>query len=183
MESRESRRTELILPMRTVLLVVAAIGLMAAFAAIGDTFLIVFVGIFLAFVFEYPVRFVMERTRHVARAGRDGHGARRRRCSSRALLLLLLVPLVGSVRDFLQELPAIVEELRASDELSSWLGDSGAAGNVQDGAEQISVSIPDAISAVLGIAGGFFTRLPRRLHDPLHVPLPAHRRRRTSSAR
>ena len=28
---------------------------------------------------------------------------------------------------------------------------------MQDGAEQISVSIPDAISAVLGIAGGFFT--------------------------
>jgi predicted PurR-regulated permease PerM len=74
-----------------------------------------------------------------------------------ALLLLLLVPLVGSVRDFLQDLPAIVDELRSSDELTSWLGDSGAAGNVQDGAEQISVSIPDAISSVLGIAGSFFT--------------------------
>ena len=72
-------------------------------------------------------------------------------------MLLLLVPLVGSVRDFLQELPAVVEELRSSDELSSWLGDSGAAGNVQEGAEQVSVSIPDAISSVLGIAGSFFT--------------------------
>jgi predicted PurR-regulated permease PerM len=74
-----------------------------------------------------------------------------------ALLLLLLVPLVGSVRDFLQDLPEIVENLRESDELSSWLGDTGAAGNVQSGAEEISVSIPDAISAVLGIAGDFFT--------------------------
>ena len=71
------------------------------------------------------------------------------------LMLLLLVPLVGSVRDFLQELPATVEQLRASDELS-WLGDSGAAGNVQDGAQQVSVSVPDAISGVLGIAGSFF---------------------------
>jgi hypothetical protein len=43
---------------------------------------------------------------------------------------LFLVPLVGSVRDFLQELPAQVEQLRQSDELS-WLGDSGAAENVQ----------------------------------------------------
>jgi len=71
-------------------------------------------------------------------------------------MLLLLVPLAGSVRDFLQDLPELVEELRASDELSSWLGDSGAAENVQDGAQEISVSIPDAISGLLGIAGTFF---------------------------
>src|SRR5262249_30169608 len=32
----------------------------------------------------------------------------------------------------------------------------GAAENVQSGAQQISVSIPDAISAVLGVAGTFF---------------------------
>jgi hypothetical protein len=34
----------------------------AAFWAIGDTFLIVFIGIFLALVFEYPVRFLMSKT-------------------------------------------------------------------------------------------------------------------------
>ena len=49
-----SRRVELILPMRTVLLVAATLGVLAAFAAIGDTFLIVFIGIFLALVFEFP---------------------------------------------------------------------------------------------------------------------------------
>ena len=156
MERPESRRTELILPMRTVLVVAAAIGVMVAFAAIGDTFLIVFVGIFLAFVFEYPVRFVMERTR-MSRGLAATVTVIGTALLVGALLLLLLVPLVGSVRDFLQELPEIVEDLRASDEFSSWLGDTGAAGNVEDGAEQISVSIPDAISAVLGIAGGFFT--------------------------
>ena len=156
MESRESRRTELILPMRTLLLVVAAIGLMAAFAAIGDTFLIVFVGIFLAFVFEYPVRFVMERTR-MSRGLAATVTVLGTALVVAGVMLLLLVPLVGSVRDFLQDLPAIIEDLRTSDELSGWLGDSGAAENVQEGAEQVSVSVPDAISAVLGIAGTFFT--------------------------
>ena len=53
----EARRVELLLPMRTVLLVAATAGVLAAFWAIGDTFLIVFIGIFLALVFEYPVRF------------------------------------------------------------------------------------------------------------------------------
>jgi len=51
MESRDAKRVELVLPIRTVLIVVAAIGLMAAFTAIGATFLIIFVGIFLALVF------------------------------------------------------------------------------------------------------------------------------------
>jgi predicted PurR-regulated permease PerM len=149
------RRVELVLPMRTILLVAATAGLLAAFWAIGDTFLFVFVGIFLALVFEYPVRFVMAKT-----------GWSRGLAATITVLgtavgvfviaLLFLVPLVGSVRDFLQELPAIVEQLRASDELS-WLGDSGAAGNVQAGSEQISASVPDAISAVLGIAGSFFS--------------------------
>ena len=72
------------------------------------------------------------------------------------LALFLLVPLVGSVREFLHDLPATVQQLRDSDELS-WLGDSGAAENVQEGAQQVSAVVPDAISAVLGIAGGFFS--------------------------
>jgi predicted PurR-regulated permease PerM len=60
------------------------------------------------------------------------------------------------VRDVLQDLPATVQGLRDSDELS-WLGNSGAAENVQSGAQDISLSIPNTISAVLGIAGGFFS--------------------------
>jgi predicted PurR-regulated permease PerM len=155
MEPVGRRRVELLLPMRTVLIVAAAIGVITAFVAIGNTFLIVFVGIFLALVFEYPVRLVMSRT-----------GASRGLAATVTVLgaalvvfllsLLLLAKIVGGVRDFLQELPATVEQLRESDELD-WLGDSGAAENVQSGADEISDSVPDAIPAVLGIAGDFFT--------------------------
>jgi putative heme transporter len=155
MDSDGARRIELLLPIRTVLIVAVAIALMAAFAAIGDTFLIVFVGVFLALVFEYPVRFVMRKTgmsRGLAATVTVIGSA----IVVTILMLLLLVPLVGGVRDFLQDLPATVESLRNSDELS-WLGDTGAAENVQSGADEVSVSIPDAISGVLGIAGTFFT--------------------------
>ncbi|MET1009375.1 MAG: AI-2E family transporter [Gaiellaceae bacterium] len=141
--------------MRTVLLVAATLGVLAAFWAIGDTFLIVFVGIFLALVFEFPLRYLMSKTK-MSR----GAAAAVLVLGSFALILLVgllfLVPLVGSVRDFLQDLPALVEKLRASDELS-WLGDSGAAENVQSGAEKASGSVPDAISGVIGIAGDFFS--------------------------
>src|SRR5918994_1216358 len=155
MESRESKRIELLLPIRTVLIVAAAVGLIAAFIAIGSTFLIIFVGIFLALVFEYPVRLVMAKT-----------GMSRGLAATVTVLgaavailgigLLFLAPMVGGVRDFLQDLPATVEQLRSSDELSGI--DSGGAGeNVQSGAEKVAASVPDAISKVLGIAGSFFS--------------------------
>jgi predicted PurR-regulated permease PerM len=154
MEAPEAKRVELLVPMRTIIVVAAAVALMAAFTAIGDTFLIVFIGIFLAFVFEYPVRFVMAKTR-MSRGLAATVTVLGTALAVVVLLLLLLVPLASSVRDFLHELPAIVDDLRASDELS-WLGDSGAAENVQEGAQEVSLSVPDAISALLGIAGGFF---------------------------
>lgn len=155
MNDAPSRRIELVLPIRTILLVAAAVAVMAAFWAIGDTFLVVFVGIFLALVFEYPVRFVMKRT-HMSRGLAATLTVLGFAALVTVLALVLLVPLVGGVRDFLHELPATVQQLRDSGELS-WLGDSGAAGNVQSGADHVSASVPDAISKVLGIAGSFFS--------------------------
>src|SRR6478736_5229861 len=132
-----------------------AIGLLAAFAAIGDSFLIVFVGIFLALVFEYPTRFVMAKTR-MSRGLAATVTVIGAAVAVFVLALLLLVPLVGSVRDYLHDLPATVQQLQDSSELS-WLGDSGSAANVQDGAQQVAKAVPDAISAVLGVAGSFFS--------------------------
>ena len=146
----------LLLPMRTVLLVAATAGVLAAFWAIGDTFLIVFIGIFLALVFEYPVRYVMAKT-HMSRGLASAITVIGTALAVLVIALLFLVPLVGAVRDFLQDLPQTVEQLRESDELSGWFGNSGAAQNVQSGAEKVSSGVPDAISAVLGIAGGFFS--------------------------
>ena len=154
MEDRGTKRVELLLPVRTVLIVAAAIGLMFAFATIGSIFLIVFIGIFLGLVFEFPVRLVMKKT-HWGRGLAATVTVLGTALGVVLLALLFLVPMVGSVRDFLQELPQTVDQLRSSDELS-WLGDTGIGGNVQEGAESTSVSVPDTISAVLGIAGDFF---------------------------
>jgi predicted PurR-regulated permease PerM len=154
-ESRDSRRVELVLPLRTVVLVVATLSVMAAFAAIGDTFLLVFVGIFLALVFEFPVRFVIAKTgwsRGLAATATVLGAA----AAVTLLALVFLVRLVGSVRDFLKDLPSIVDQLRQSDELSS-LGDTGAAENAQQGANNVAEWVPDAISAVLGLAGTGFS--------------------------
>jgi putative heme transporter len=154
-EQSGPRRVELLVPMRTVLIVAAAFGVLAAFAAIGSTFLIVFLGIFLGLVFEFPVRLVTSKT-GLSRGLAATVTVLGAALAVLVLALLFLVPLVGGVRDFLHELPTMVEQLRESDELS-WLGDTGAGGNLQSGATRVSESVPDAISAVLGIAGSFFT--------------------------
>jgi predicted PurR-regulated permease PerM len=155
MDPAPPRRVQLLLPMRTVLLVAAAAAVLAAFVAIGDTFLIVFVGIFLGLVFEYPVRFVMRKT-HMSRGLAATLTVLGAAVAIAVLFVILLVPMVGGVRDFLHGLPQQVEQLRNSDELS-WAGDSGAAKNVQEGASNVAAHVPDAISKVLGIAGGFFS--------------------------
>jgi predicted PurR-regulated permease PerM len=155
MDRADIRRTELLLPIRTVLILAGAVALMGAFRSIGDMFLIVFIGIFLALVFEYPVRFVMEKT-HMSRGLAATVTVLGTAIAVTILALLLLVPVVGGVRDFIKDLPDTVEQLRSSSELS-WLGDSGAAENVQSGADKAAVSVPDAISSVLGIAGDFFS--------------------------
>src|SRR6478752_3913219 len=153
--AEQAARRELIIPIRTILIVSAAIGVLGAFVAIGDTFLIVFVGIFLGLVCEFPVRFVIRKT-----------GWSRGLAATVTVLgtalgvvvigLIFLVPMVGSVRDFLHSLPQTIDQLRSSDELS-WLGDTGIGKNLHDGASQTSASVPDTVSKVLGIAGDFFS--------------------------
>jgi predicted PurR-regulated permease PerM len=147
-------KRELLVPIRTILVVAAAIAVLGAFVAIGSTFLIVFIGVFLGLVFEFPVRFVMEKTR-MSRGLAATITVLGTALAVVVLALLFLVPMVGSVRDFLHDLPDTIQQLRSTDELS-WLGDTGIGKNLQEGANKTSVSVPNAISEVLGIAGDFF---------------------------
>lgn len=147
-------KVQILVPLRTLALAALVAAAAAAVISIRGALLIVFVGIFLGVVFELPVRAFARR----ARLGR-GKSAAIVVLGSAVLVtllaLLLLVPLIGAVRDFLQALPDLVAELRTSDELS-WLGDAGGA-NVEQGATKVAEAIPESISAVLGVAGSAFT--------------------------
>ena len=149
------RLFETAITVRTLLIGVLLVFLAAAIVSIVDALVLVFIGIFLALVFEIPVRAFMRWTKR-------GRGLSATivvlgsAVGVAVLALILLVPLVGSIRDFLHDLPDLVAQLRESDELSS-IGDSGAAENVQQGANDLSATIPDAISAILGFAGEAFS--------------------------
>ena len=141
--------------LRTLLLAAVVAGVAAAVVSIKDTLVLVFLGIFLALVFEIPVRAFMQRA-HRGRGLSATVVVLGSALAATVLALLLLVPLAASIRDFLKGLPELVADARESDELS-WLGDSGAAENVQTGADNVAATTPDAISALLGLAGSAFS--------------------------
>jgi predicted PurR-regulated permease PerM len=149
------RLFETAITVKTLLLAALIVGLSAAVVSIVDTLVIVFLGIFLALVFEVPVR-TFQRWTGWGRGLSATVVVLGSAVGVTVLGLLLVVPLAGSVRDFLQSLPDLVESLRDSDELS-WLGDSGAAENVQQGADDLGSTIPNAIDALLGLAGSAFS--------------------------
>lgn len=142
-------------PWRTLFAAAIVVLVAGAVVSIADTLLIVFLGVFLALVFEVPLRAFMRWTR-LGRGLSATIVVLGTAAAVTVLALVLLVPLVSSLRDFLKSLPDIVAELRDSGELS-WLGDSGAAENAQQGATSLADTIPHAISALLGVAGSAFS--------------------------
>ena len=152
-----NRPLEITIGLRTLIIGALFVALVAALISIKETFILVFLSVFLALVFELPVRALMKRT-NLSRGLASAIVVLGLGAAAVVLMLILLVPLVGGLRDFLQSLPDLVTQLRESDELSS-LGDSGAAENAQDGANQVAAAVPETISAILGVAGDVFSVL------------------------
>ncbi len=142
-------------PWRTLIAAAVVAALAVSVVSIADTLLVVFLGVFLALVFEVPLRAFVRWTK-LGRGLSATIVVLGTAVGVTLLALVLLVPLVSSLRDFLKGLPQLVEDLRESGELS-WLGDSGAAENTQQGATNLADSIPHAISSILGIAGSAFS--------------------------
>ena len=152
-QGSERRAIEFIIPIRALLLVVAVILGVWALFSIADALLLVFTGVFLAFVFEYPLRALMRRTR----LGR-GLAATILVLGSvlvvAALALLLTASLLSSVRDLINDSPDLVADLR---EKVGALGDTAAAEEVQDGASGLAETSPDALAELVGVAGNVFS--------------------------
>jgi predicted PurR-regulated permease PerM len=133
-------------------LLIAILVFLAAWAVVSirDALVIVFLGIFLGLVIERPTRVVMAHTR-LSRGLAATIVVLSATIAVVLLGLLLLVPLVGAVRDFAHELPSTVSDLR--DKLPSSASESDAAEHAQDGATRVAEAVPNAVSEVLGIAG------------------------------
>jgi predicted PurR-regulated permease PerM len=149
------QRVQFTIPVRALLVVVGVVLAVWALFSIADALLLVFTGVFLAFVFEFPLRLLMAKT-----------GLGRGLAATILVLgtvlavaivaLFLTASLLGNIRDLANDSPDLVGDIRESDEFS-WLGDTAAASEVEDGAESFAESVPDELSALVGIAGDVFS--------------------------
>jgi predicted PurR-regulated permease PerM len=151
----ESKRLEVTLSLRTLLLALALFFFGAALVFVRDAILLVFVGVFIAAVFEFPTRALMRRTR-LGRGLASTVIVLGSAVAATILALLLLVPLVDSLRDLVDESPSLIGDLRESDELS-WLGGTGLGDDAQAGAEDLAATFPDTVESILGIVGQAFS--------------------------
>lgn len=149
------RRVEVILSLRTLLLVAGAVALAAALFTIRSAIVLVFFAFFLALVFEYPTRALMRR----ARVGR-GLAATTVVLGFVLLLLgigtALVVPLVDDLAQFLRSLPEIVESLQES-RAFRWVRESGLADEAEQGAADLAGRIPGTVGGFFGLVGEALT--------------------------
>jgi len=92
------------IPIRTLIVAAFVVAVAVAIVSIREALLVVFIGVFLALVFEYPVRALMQRT-HLSRGVASAIVVLGTAAIALVLALLLLVPLVGGMRDFSRVCP------------------------------------------------------------------------------
>jgi predicted PurR-regulated permease PerM len=144
------------LTVRTMLIASALIAAGWAFVSIRTAVLTLFLSLFSALVLDPVVALVQRRTKL-------GRGAAATivvlGLVGLAILFLfvLLSPFVREVGDFVDELPAIVDQIRQTS-IGSWIDQhSGAPEKTQENVKQVAVAIGTVAGGVLGVALNSFT--------------------------
>ena len=150
-----SKRVEIAISPRTIVTVLGVIAFVWAFVAARQAVLWVFIALFLAIVLQTPVNWLEERW-HMKR----GNAATIVVLGLVAFLLglgyLLVSPFVGAVRDLIEDLPTIVERIRAS-ELFQRLDERTDVGQkLQERAESLASDLPSKLGDAFEVGGRIF---------------------------
>ena len=150
-----SKRVEIAVSPRTIATVLGVIAFVWAFVAARQAVLWVFIALFLAIVLQTPVNWLEERW-HMKR----GNAATIVVLGLVTFLLglgyLLVSPFVGAVRDLIEDLPTIVERIRAS-ELFQRLDERTDIGQkLQERAESLASDLPSKLGDAFEVGGRIF---------------------------
>jgi len=151
----DSRHISVSFSARGLLAVGAALVLGWAFVTAASAIFVIAVSFFLALVLDPPVTSLVKRT-----------GMSRGRAATLMVLglvlagllitLALLIPLLRELKDLVQSLPQIVADIRASDAFKSLDARVAVGADAQNHAADISATVPDTLSAFVGLAGNVF---------------------------
>jgi predicted PurR-regulated permease PerM len=153
-DRRESQRVEISVSARTVLGVLAICVLVAIALLSLGTLLSIFVAAVLALGLDPPVSAL------VAKGWKRGIAALAVFAAlfAAAVVLVLVTagPLWDQIVEFFHALPGYWDELTHTDGFQQWISTAGADDQIRNGLKELASGLPDAASALLGIAAGVF---------------------------
>jgi predicted PurR-regulated permease PerM len=150
-----SKRVEIAISPRTIATVLGVIAFVWAFVAARQAVLWVFIALFLAIVLQTPVNWLEERW-HMKR----GNAATIVVLGLVTFLLglgyLLVSPFVGAVRDLIEDLPTIVERIRASELFQRLDARTDVGQKLQERAESLASDLPSKLGDAFEVGGRIF---------------------------
>ena len=150
-----SKRVEIAVSPRTIVTVLGVIAFVWAFVAARQAVLWVFIALFLAIVLQTPVNWLEERW-HMKR----GNAATIVVLGLVTFLLglgyLLVSPFVGAVRDLIEDLPTIVERIRASELFQRLDARTDIGQKLQERAESLASDLPSKLGDAFEVGGRIF---------------------------
>jgi predicted PurR-regulated permease PerM len=153
MEKPPAQRVELVIPVRTLLTVLAVGALVALALLSAGTLLSIFVAAVLALGLDPVVGALVRRGWQRGRAAVATFAALFAAVTT--IVLAAVVPLWDQVREFVSEIPAYWDELSSSAVFQDIVS-SGTRDSVRSTLQDLAAGLPEAASSVLGVAGDAF---------------------------
>jgi len=150
----ERQRVEIVVPARTMLTVLA-VGALVVLAILSlGTLLSIFVAAVIALGLDPPVGALVRRGWGRGRAALAVFAALF--AAVFALVLVTAGPLWSEITEFVRALPGYWEELTQTEVFQDLVSTAGADDTIRNALRELAAGLPDAASALLGIAGGVF---------------------------
>ena len=150
-----AKRVEITVSARTMATVIAVIAFVWAFIAARQAVLWIFIALFLAIVLSTPVTWLEDRA-----------GMKRGNAAMLVVLgvvgvlgvlaYLLVSPFVGAVQDLIEDLPNIVERIRASDLFQRLDRQTDLGEELQRRAESLASELPSRLGDAFAVGGRIF---------------------------
>jgi predicted PurR-regulated permease PerM len=148
------QRVEIVVPVRTLLLVVA-VGALVVLAVLSlGTLMSIFVAAVVALGLDPPVGALVRRGWGRGRAALAVFAALF--AGVVAIVLVTAGPLWDQIVEFVNELPAYWDQLTESAVFQDIVSTAGVDDKIRSALAELAAGLPDAASALLGVAGGIF---------------------------
>jgi predicted PurR-regulated permease PerM len=148
------QRVEIVVPVRT-LLVLLAFGALVVLAVLSlGTLLSIFIAAVIALGLDPPVGALVRRGWRRGRAALAVFAALF--VAVFALVLVTAGPLWSEIVDFVGELPAYWDQITQTEGFQTLTSTAGADDKIREALKDLAAGLPDAANTLLGVAGGVF---------------------------